>query len=313
VAGFDAERYLRLAGKRWLRESGSIRPPWNPVLAATGAALVTVGAMTTARARAVIEDYEQALVSDEDQQRPRMSEQAARPVAPAASGIGQLRVVPSGQVIDRSWGQLTIVYVAFTDRATTVRVIVQPSQPPEHPYGPPVPAAVKKLAVTDDRGTSGSAEFFGELRRGDPTWRGDYEVHRPLASDTAWIELLGQRVELTGEPAGIQAWIEPLPAQDPARRHLWERVATLNDFHDLRLALETTIATLIAAGALREGDPEIGNARAVLATLRPAARPPLTSPLAWRSRGDRCWPAGTRPEGRPAPSRSAPSPRRSTA
>jgi hypothetical protein len=111
VAGFDAERYLRLAGKRWLRESGSIRPPWNPVLAATGAALVTVGAMTTARARAVIEDYEQALVSDEDQQRPRMSEQAARPVAPAASGIGQLRVVPSGQVIDRSWGQLTIVYV----------------------------------------------------------------------------------------------------------------------------------------------------------------------------------------------------------
>lgn len=287
MPGFDAEEYLRQAGERWLRQGGSTRPPWNPVLAATGAALVAVGAMTTARGRAIIEDYEQTLASGEDHPRPRISEQADRPAVPASAGIGQLRVVPSGQVIDQPWGRLTIVYVAFTDRATTVQVILRPSQPPEHPYGPPVPAAASELAVTDDRGTTGTAEFFGELRRGDPTWRGQYEVHPQLARDTAWIELLGQRIELTSDPAGIQAWTEPLPAQNPARRHLWQRVATVNDFHDLHLALETTIATLIAAEALPDDDPDIGNARAILAMLRPrgAATPDKPDGLAqpWRS------------------------------
>jgi len=92
---------------------------------------------------------------------------------------------------------------------------------------------------------------------------------------------------VAGEPAGVHVWTEPLPAQSPARRHLWQRVATLNDFHDPHLALEATIATLIAARALPEDDPDIGNARAVLATLRPrgAATTGTPSGLAqpWRS------------------------------
>ncbi len=104
------------------------------MLAATGAALVAVGAMTTARARAVIEDYEQARASGEDHQRPRMSEQAARPAASASPGIGLLRVVPSGQVIDQPWGQLTIGYVTLTDRATTVQVTLQPGRAQDHPF-----------------------------------------------------------------------------------------------------------------------------------------------------------------------------------
>jgi hypothetical protein len=269
VAGFDAEGYLRQAGVRWLREGGSPFPPWNPVLAVTGAALVAVGAMTIARARAVIDDYEQVLASAESRQRPRVSEQAARSAAPGASGIGRLRVVPSGQVISQPWGRLTIGYVAFTDRATTMQVTVQPAGAPQHPYPPSVPAAADMLAVTDDRGTTGTAKFSGELRYGESAWRGQYEVRPLLAPDTAWIELGGQRIELAGEPAGVRAWAEPLSAQDPARRHLWQRVATVNDFHDLHLALEITIATLTAAGALHDDDPQIGNARAVLATLRP--------------------------------------------
>jgi hypothetical protein len=94
-------------------------------------------------------------------------------------------------------------------------------------------------------------------------------------------------VELTARSAGIQTWVEPLPAQDPAVRHLWERVATLNDFHDPHLALNATIAALVAAGALPTDAPVIDQARAVLAVLRPgrsdpAARPPgLAEP--WRS------------------------------
>ena len=115
-----------------------------------------------------------------------------------------------------------------------------------------------------------AAEFSGGGRIGDWVWHGQYEVHPQLAADTAWIELLGERVELTARPAGIQTWAEPLPAQDPAVRHLWERVATLNDFHDPHLALDATIAALGAAGALQTDTPVIdaGPSRARRAATR---------------------------------------------
>jgi hypothetical protein len=82
------------------------------------------------------------------------------------------------------------------------------------------------LSITDSRGTTALAEFSGSARIGDVTWYGQYEVHPPLAAETAWIELLGERVELTAQPAGIQTWAEPLRAQDPAVRHVgsaWRR------------------------------------------------------------------------------------------
>jgi hypothetical protein len=57
VAGFDAESYLREAAERWVSEGGTSQPPWNPILASTGAALVAVDAMITAAAQSVIDDY----------------------------------------------------------------------------------------------------------------------------------------------------------------------------------------------------------------------------------------------------------------
>jgi hypothetical protein len=159
------------------------------------------------------------------------------------------------------------------------------------------------LSVTDAQGTTAIAKFSGSSRRDDPAWRGEYKVHPKLATDTAWIELLGERVGLTAEPAGIQAWAEPLPAQDPAVRHRWERVATLNDFHDSHFALDATTAALAAAGALHADDPAIGAARAVLAVLRPdgaapAERLPMTRLRP--SRGHRCSHAGGEPAAQPA-------------
>lgn len=229
MTGFDAERYLRLVGEQWVPD-GKDGPPWNPVLAAAGAALVAVGAMTKPAARAVIEEYYQAAASGEGG-RYLMSRQAARPVAAAPPGIGQFRVVPCEQVIDQPWGRLTIHYVAFTERATTLRVTLQPGQAHGDRCGLP-PAEAERPRVTDDHGTTATAEFSGQSRHGDPTWRGQYQVRPRLAADAAWIELFGERVELTGTPAGIEVWTEPVPAQDPAVQHLWERTATLNDFHD---------------------------------------------------------------------------------
>jgi hypothetical protein len=284
VTGFDAERYLRLVGERWVPD-GKDGPPWNPVLAAAGAGLVAVGALTNSAAQAVIDEYYQASASAEGR-RYLMSRRAARPVAAAPPDIGQLRVVPCERVIDQRWGRLTIHYVAFTDHATTLRVTLQPDQSHGRPCGLP-PAEAEQPRVTDDHGTAATAEFSGESRHGDPAWSGQYQVRPLLAADAAWIELFGKRVELTGTPAGIVVWGEPMPAQDPAVRHLWERTATLNDFHDPHLALNATIAALVAAGALHADDPVIADAQAVLAVLRPpsasSAERSGDLPEPWRS------------------------------
>ena len=62
MAGFDAQRYLRLIGEQWVREGGAAgRWPRHPVLAAAAAALVAVDAMTLADARALLADYDPAL------------------------------------------------------------------------------------------------------------------------------------------------------------------------------------------------------------------------------------------------------------
>jgi hypothetical protein len=288
VAGFDAERYLRLAGEQWVREGGAaVRWPRNPVLAAAAAALVEVNAMTFASAQAVIADYDPALTRGQDR-RGRVSREAGQPVAPARPDIGQLRVVPCDRVIDLPGGRLTIHYVAFACHATTLRVDLQLDEPSGcRPSRHPVPAWARRLSVTDSRGTTAAAEFSGAARIGDRSWHGQYEVHPRLAAEAAWIELLGERVELTARPAGIQTWVEPLPAQDPAVRHLWERVATLNDFHDPHLALNATIAALVAAGALETDDPVIDEARAALDVLRPGSADPAARPAGlaepWRS------------------------------
>jgi hypothetical protein len=271
-----------------VREGGAAgRWPRHPVLAAAAAALVAVDAMTLADARALLADYDPALARGRGHRDP-VSAQTARRVAPARPDLGRLRVVPCQRVIDRQGGRLTIDYVAFAWHATILRVAFRPDEPSgRRPCGPPIPAWARRLTVTDSRGTTATAEFSGGGRIGDWSWHGHYEIHSRLAADAAWIEMLEERVELTARPAGIRTWAEPLPEQDPAVRHLWERVATLNDFHDPHLALEATIAALVAAGALAADAPVIGQARAVLDVLRPARADPAARPQGlaepWRS------------------------------
>ncbi|HET9973184.1 MAG TPA: hypothetical protein VFQ68_33475 [Streptosporangiaceae bacterium] len=132
--------------------------------------------------------------------------------------------------------------------------------------------------------------FSGSGRIGGTVFRGQFETDPRLAADTAWIELLGERIELAAPPAVTETWAEPLPGQDPAVRHVWERVATINDFHDPHLAFEATVAALVAAGALPAGAPVIAGARAALAVLRPRstasadpASPPRDLPGPWPS------------------------------
>jgi hypothetical protein len=277
MAGFDGERYLRLIGERWVKKGGAARrPPRSPVLAAAAAALVAVDAMTIEAAQAVVGEYD---LSQGQGQHDPVSGQPGRPAAPAPPGIGELRVVPCERVIDQPGGRLTLYYVAFTSHATTIRTDLRLDEPPlRQPRPDPLPAWARQLSVTDSRGTTAEAAFSGSGRIGGSVWHGQYETHPRLAADTEWIELLGERLELAAKPADIRTWTEPLPEQDPAVRHVWERVATINDFHDPHLALEATIAALVAAAALPAGAPVIGDARAALAVLRPRSADPAAPP-----------------------------------
>ena len=272
MAVFDAEAYLRAVGERWEPDDYEPGVLCNPVLAAAAAALVAVDAITLGRAQAIIGDYSPAPAPGADRSH-LIGVRAAQDAASPPPDIARLRVVPCDRVIDQPWGRLTICYVVFTDQATSLRVTLRPDESQPASLIAFLPQA-RRVSITDARGATAVAEFSGGFRHGELDWHGQYEARPPLAADTPWIELLGEQVQLTAEPVSMQAWTEPLPVQDPAMRHLWERVATLNDFHNPRLALEATIAALTAAGAIPADDSVAGAARAVLAVLRPGGVSP---------------------------------------
>ena len=296
VTRLDGERHLRLVAEQMLLERpGASLFPVDGRLVAAGAALVAVGALTPDAARAIADAYARAL-HRRDPARPPLRDPAPAATADeggAAQELGRWRAVPSGHVIARPWGRLVIRHVLLTDEATALRVTVDPASPgtsscPAAPCGPGLPCP---LEISDDHGTTSSADFEGSRRRGEQAWHGTFRARPPLAPDTAWITVLGERVDLTGEAPAIQSWAEQLEAGDPARHHLWERVATRNDFHDPRAALEAAIAALAAVGALQADDPEVRDARLAAELMHPGSAPEgilaaadaLSMPVSWRS------------------------------
>lgn len=296
VTRSDGERHLRLVAEQMLLE----RPaaglfPVDARLVAAGAALVAVGALTPDAARAIADAYARAL-HRRDPDRPPLPDPAPPATADAggaARELGRWRAAPSGHVIARPWGRLVIGHVLLTEEATALRVRVEPaphgaSSWPDDPRRPGLPHT---LEISDDQGTTSSAHFEGSRRRGERAWHGTFRARPPLSPDTAWISVLGERVDLTGEPPAIQSWAEQLEAGDPARHHLWERVATRNDFHDPRAALEAAIAALAAVGALQADDPVAGDARLAAELMYPGPAPEgipaaagaVSMPAPWRS------------------------------
>ena len=296
MTGSDGERHLRLVAEQMLLE----RPdaglfPVDARLVAAGAALIAVGALTPDAARAITDAYARALHRRDPAQLPLPdpAPPATADAGGAAQELGRWRAAPSGQVIARPWGRLVIGYVLLTEEATALRVSVDPAPPgaSSWPADPRRPGLPHTLEISDDQGTTSSAHFEGSRRRGEQAWHGTFRARPALAPDTAWISVLGERVDLTGEPPAIQSWAEQLEAGDPARHHLWERVATRNDFHDPRAALEAAIAALAAVGALRPDDPVAGDARLAAELMHPGPAPEgipaaagaVSLPAPWRS------------------------------
>jgi len=254
---------------------------------------VAVGAITAAKARAVIADYSLAsALRSEHGLRHRFfqpSSRGARNVKP----LEPRRVVPCDQVIEDPQGKLHIRRVSLSERGTTITITWRPNLPARrsrlsrgfmmHGRGPGGPLSP---TLADDQGTQASAHFSGG--GSDELWEGTLTSDRPLARDTAWIEIGGTRVELVGEPWPTETSIELLPEQPVAHAYLWRRLATRSRFHDRLETIEPAVDALVAAGAVDPEDPVLDDVRAVVDALphhpgmggAPARR---RTPEPWRS------------------------------
>jgi hypothetical protein len=309
----DAELYLRLAGERAVLDPAADGgQPDDSALDAAGQALVAVGALTARVAQAVVDDYglARAYRSDEPAQFHHARAQRAARRALPDPGLVPLRAVPCHRLIEQPWGQLFLSYVVLSDETTVLHVTmgsapVPPGQrragasggrlagrgqmsarmPGGAGSGVVGPGLPRQLTVTDDRGTTSTASFSGG--GGGDEWRGRFEASPALAPDTAWVEVLGERVGLPSTPsAGVQVWVESQADADPVHRYLWVKLASVAGFGSPD-TMETSIEALIAAGALKADDPAVGEVRTVMGAFFPGSGPARPAnaalPEPWRS------------------------------
>jgi len=285
VADSDAELYLRLTGERLLIEHrGDEGGPWESPLSAAAHALVAVGALPAAAARAIVNDYylAQSCRSGEPSGFRHHQHRLAQRAAAATPGeLGRFRPLSCGQLIEQPWGNLIVDYIVLSGNSTVLHVTMRPSaalggrfgrvsraalRHGVRPSGPASHLAVAgvpgQLTLTDDQGTSVTAGFSGGGT--DTEWTGEFEARPGLAPEARWIEVLGQRIELADDLGpGVAVWAEPAAEQHLGRRYLQTRLAMLLSAHE-DAPLDTTIGALVAAGALAADDPAIAEARAVL-------------------------------------------------
>jgi hypothetical protein len=267
---FDGELYLRLAGERALtsdRRRGYA--PWDSPLGEPARALVAVGALERELAERVLEDYELALAlrSGSPHPLPRMRAAPPRPRSPR-------RVVVCDRRIGHSAGELHVLYASLSADATVVAVGLTWSRRSRGPRFANISAT-----LADDRGTTTPAHFSGG--GGSQEWRGQLRAAQPLAPDTAWIEVDGERIELVEEQRGVEVEVEPLPPEEPAWRLVWSSLASGNRRHWGEGQAEEAIDALLAAGAIAPDDPRLADARAVSAARSGGGASKLPDP--WRS------------------------------
>jgi hypothetical protein len=281
VRAFDAELYLRLLGERMLtdRVSDHQRGPRRPTIAEAALALIAVNAIDAPRAEQVIDDYSfAATVRGDDALFRRSGLAAVRPRGQGESKpLAPRRVVPCPRTIEQAQATVEVRYVSLSADSTSAGVTCHPAS---------IGGGPLSATLADDRGATVDAHFSGGGSH--LGMRGLMITDRPLAPDTAWIELDGTRLELTAQASRFQATLERLPDQDPAHRYLWHRMAEPSEFSDH--GIEPAVEALVAAGALSARDPLIDDMRTVLQAMQgrvaipgamPSPGPRISEP--WRS------------------------------
>lgn len=266
MPGFDAELHLRLLGERALLDRGAQHEA-SPLRAAADA-LLAIGAADRAVVDEVLADYR--LASRLREGEAAFFEDGFEPGAPATEPLPARRVVPCDVELELAIGTLRARYVSFSERSTTLDALLRFDGAVRRRglitagfhSGPP------SLTLTDDRGTAAPAHFSGG--GGETYWEGRFMTLGPLAQDTRFIEVDGQRVDLVAGAVRTESWIEPLPDAGSAIGYLWRVVAPHDDFFS-GVRHETVIETLVAAGALAPDDPALAEVRAVATAVQEGA------------------------------------------
>ncbi len=291
MSGFDAELYLRVIGEGLMINAHPGGQPNEIELFEAAGALAAVSALSRATAQEVLDEYGLAISL-------RSGWQGWRPgrgrlplnLNEAIPSCGPRRMIVLGKEVDMQGSRLHLRYLRLGEDATYLSVSIQSANPQQQrlamgPMRPhPFPGGPPQVKVQDDRGLMAIGHFSGG---GSPEeWTGVFQCTPLLAVDTRWIEVEGQRVELPEEAPQCHARVEELPAQDPAQRYLWHRLATRGE-HGPEGNLDTAVQALLACGALAEEAPLIAQVREVESRLVPGSRqhPAKTSeiPEPWRS------------------------------
>lgn len=274
VDGFDAELYLRMAGEQLLVDGMS--GPWGSELNDAARALLAVGAIDLATARAVCDDYALALSLRGRGAPVGWGGAAAPPPAQGQLPVGP-RIVACERAIPQPWGLLTVHYAVLRSDATMLKVSLARDAIQAGKRGgrstrlgggalaasgwhPPT------ISVADDRGTSTMATFTTG-GGSDLEWEATYTARPGLVQDAGWIELLGERVVCTERPAHGEVTVEPIPG-DPAHRFLWHQVGRSSFRPGEVVDLPAVVDALEACGSLAAGDPDSAAAQSVATALQ---------------------------------------------
>ncbi len=199
------------------------------------------------------------------------------------------RFVPGPLDADVPWGNVRLRWVRFAEDWTNMAVSGQDRIfRPRIGRGPP--PRLPTLEVSDDRGTTTTCHFGG-TRNNRGNFSGTFTAEVPLAADTAWLALHGQRVDLpTAAPAGRVVRVEPLPARPLGLSYLWHELGVwgarlCRPGRLFRTDGKTPVVEgLVAVGALDPTDPELAALRWVTDVLggpRAGADPAPSVPQLW--------------------------------
>ena len=283
--GFEAELYLRLAGERALLGSGA--GWWNGGIYAAANALWAVGVVERDLAQQVVDEYMFAVALREEGHAQHFVRRRSFGTHPGYTPrpLSQRRHVPCAARIALGADELYVRYVSLAQDNTRIGVTLRrrsSRRTAGHAFmhasgGPP------HIKLNDDRGNTTTAHFSGG--GSDTEWEGQFTADQPLAADTAWVEIEGERVELVDRPLDVEVRVEPLEEADDALRHLWHAVASAGRFHRTGDDVAVAIDALVAAGRLDADDPGLKDVRAVAAAIHEGGRPPRRQELSepWKS------------------------------
>lgn len=293
----DAELYLRLAAERLLLDRAPHHPRNNPLLA-PARILVAVGAVVPELAQGIVDDYGRALaLRGRDRPHSVRARPRGRRSGPAVrSAPLARRIAFAGTDVEFPWGRVHVRHVVFADDGTRLALTATRVLSP-FTSGPWSPSPT----VTDDRGTNpGPMGFSGG--GSDDEVAGYFGSDRPLAPETAWIEIDGKRVDLHDPPRGVDAVVRRIEG-GPAERQLRHCLELVDWHHDTSDTVGAALDTLVGCGVVAADSDLVARTVAAAEALgRPVGRlsglaAPAAVPEPWRSfaarRGFAGGPSGT--------------------